>query len=114
MIIDLAGLLATAILLVTLVALEFRRVVGVDTGPSSAGDRPPARHAAPPGALPRFAVMAGVRRHDGRHQRPRVQGTRPAGGVLIDLAGTVSRRAVVVMWIMYLVLVLPRVVGLLV
>ncbi|RJT83042.1 hypothetical protein D6T63_00850 [Arthrobacter cheniae] len=112
MIIDLAGLLATAILLVTLVALEVRRV-GPDTVPTSAGDRPRARHAAPSGALPRFAAVTSVRRHDGRHQRPRVEGTRTTGGALIDLAGTVSRRTVVIMWMMYLLLVLPRVLGLL-
>ena len=122
MIIDVAGLLATAILLFTLVALEFRRV-GPDSGPRSAGDRPPARHAARPGVLPRlapgdvlprFAAVAGVRRRDGRHQLPYVQGARTAGGVLIDLAGTVSRRGVAIMWIMYALLVLPRVVELLV
>jgi hypothetical protein len=121
MIIDVAGLLATAVLLFTLVALEFRRV-GPDGGLPSAADRPPARHAARPGVLPRlapgdvlprFAAVAGVRRHDGRHQSPYVQGTRSAGGMLIDLAGTVSRRGVAVMWIMYLLLVLPRVMGLL-
>ncbi|WP_267957872.1 hypothetical protein [Arthrobacter sedimenti] len=42
-----------------------------------------------------------------------MQGTRSAGRTLIDLAGTVSRRGVAVMWIMYLLLVLPRVMGLL-
>lgn len=65
--IDLAGLLATAVLLVTLVALEVRRA-GADTG------QPP---------------------------RPRILGL------------TVSPRVVAVMWTMYLLLFLPRVLGLL-
>lgn len=65
--IDLAGLLATATLLVTLVTLEVRRA-GPDT-------EQPAR--------PKF------------------------------LGRTVSRRAVAVMWTMYLLLFLPRVLGLL-
>ena len=65
--IDLAGLLAAAALLVTLVALEVRRA-GADTGQPT---------------------------------RPRVLGR------------TVSRKVVAVMWTMYLVLFLPRVLGLL-
>jgi len=65
--IDLAGLLATAVLLVTLVALEIRRA-GEDTG----------------------------------------QPTRPK-----LLGRTVSRGAVAVLWAMYLVLFVPRVLGLL-
>jgi pyruvate/2-oxoacid:ferredoxin oxidoreductase alpha subunit len=65
--IDLAGLLAAAALLATLVALEVRRA-GPDTG----------------------------------------QPTRP---VLFGL--TVSRRAVAVMWMVYVLLFLPRVLGLL-
>ena len=65
--IDLAGLLATAALLITLVALEVRRA-GADTG----------------------------------------QPTRPK-----LLGRTVSPRAVAVMWTMYLILFLPRVLGLL-
>ena len=65
--IDLAGLLATAVLLVTLVALEVRRA-GADTGP-------PTR--------PRF------------------------------LGRTVTRSVVAVLWTMYLLLFLPRVLGLL-
>ncbi|MHA7239976.1 hypothetical protein [Arthrobacter sp. TMS1-12-1] len=120
MIIDVVGLLATAILLFTLVGLEFRRV-GPDSVPRSAGDRRPARHVARPGVLsrlapadvlPRVAAAAGMRRQDGRHQRPVVR-TRTTGGVLVDLAGTVSRRGVAVMWTMFLLLVLPRVMGLL-
>jgi hypothetical protein len=67
MLIDLAGLLATAVLLVTLVALEVRRV-----GPDS-----------------------------GQPTRPRLFGL------------TMSRRVVAVMWTMYLLLILPRVLGLL-
>lgn len=67
MLIDLAGLLATAALLVTLVALEVRRP-GPDTGQPT---------------------------------RPRLLGR------------TVSRRVVAVMWAMYLLLFLPRVLGLL-
>ena len=65
--IDLAGLLATAALLVTLVALEVRRI-----GPDS-----------------------------GQPTRPRLFGL------------TVSRRAVAVMWTVYLLLFVPRVIGLL-
>lgn len=65
--IDLAGLLAAAALLVTLVALEVRRA-GADTG----------------------------------------QPTRPK-----FLGRTVSRRVVAVMWTMYVLLFLPRVLGLL-
>lgn len=65
--IDLAGLIAAAALLVTLVALEVRR--------------------------------AGA--HTGQPTRPRVLGR------------TVSRKVVAVMWTMYLVLFLPRVLGLL-
>lgn len=65
--IDLAGLIAAAALLVTLVALEVRRA-GADTGQPT---------------------------------RPRVLGR------------TVSRKVVAVMWTMYLVLFLPRVLGLL-
>ena len=65
--IDLAGLLATAALLVTLVGLEVRRA-GPDTG----------------------------------------QPTRPK-----LLGRTVSRRVVAVMWTMYVLLFLPRVLGLL-
>jgi hypothetical protein len=65
--IDLAGLLATAALLVTLVALEVRRI-----GPDS-----------------------------GQPTRPRLFGR------------TVSRRAVAVMWTVYLLLFVPRVIGLL-
>jgi hypothetical protein len=65
--IDLAGLLATAALLVTLVALEVQRA-GPDTGQPT---------------------------------RPRLLGR------------TVSRRVVAVMWAMYLLLVVPRVLGLL-
>jgi hypothetical protein len=65
--IDLAGLLATAVLLVTLVTLEIRRA-GADTG------QPP---------------------------RPKVLGR------------TLSRGAVAVMWAMYVLLFLPRVLGLL-
>ncbi|MDP9984860.1 hypothetical protein J2W14_004290 [Pseudarthrobacter oxydans] len=65
--IDLAGLLAAAALLVTLVALEVRRA-GADTG----------------------------------------QPTRPK-----LLGRTVSRGVVAVMWTMYLLLFLPRVLGLL-
>ncbi len=65
--IDLAGLLATAALLVTLVTLEVRRA-GPDTGQPS---------------------------------RPRLLGR------------TVSRGVVAVMWTMYLLLFLPRVLGLL-
>lgn len=65
--IDLAGLLATAALLATLVALEVRRA-----GPDS-----------------------------GQPTRPRLFGR------------TVSRRAVAVMWTVYLLLFLPRVIGLL-
>lgn len=67
MLIDLAGLLAAAALLVTLVALEVRRP-GPDTGQPT---------------------------------RPRLLGR------------TVSRRFVAVMWAMYLLLFLPRVLGLL-
>jgi hypothetical protein len=67
MLIDLAGLLATAALLVTLVALEVRRA-GPDSGQST---------------------------------RPRLFGL------------TMSRRVVAVMWTMYLLLILPRVLGLL-
>ena len=67
MLIDLAGLLATAALLVTLVALEVRR-----TGPDS-----------------------------GQPTRPRLFGL------------TMSRRVVAVMWTTYLLLILPRVLGLL-
>lgn len=67
MLIDLAGLLATAALLVTLVALEVRRP-GPDTGQPT---------------------------------RPRLLGR------------TVSRRVVAVMWTIYLLLILPRVLGLL-
>ncbi|MBT2551787.1 hypothetical protein [Arthrobacter sp. ISL-5] len=67
MLIDLAGLLATAVLLVTLVALEVRRAAP-DTG----------------------------------------QPTRPK-----HLGRTVSRRVVAVMWTIYLLLFLPRVLGLL-
>jgi len=67
MLIDLAGLIATAVLLVTLVALEVRRA-GPDTG----------------------------------------QPTRPR-----FLGRTVSRRVVAVMWTAYLLLFLPRVLGLL-
>lgn len=66
MLIDLAGLLAAAALLVTLIALEVRRA-GPNTGQ-------PARRL---------------------------------------LGRTVSRRAVAVMWTMYLLLFLPRVLGLL-
>ena len=65
--IELAGLIAAAALLVTLVALEVRRA-GADTG----------------------------------------QPTRPK---LLGL--TVSRRVVAVMWTMYVLLFLPRVLGLL-
>ena len=65
--IDLAGLLATAVLLATLVALEVRRA-GADTGQPA---------------------------------RPKLLGR------------TVSRRVVAVMWALYLVLFLPRVLGLL-
>lgn len=67
MVINLAGLLATAVLLVTLVALELRRA-GPDTGHST---------------------------------RPRLLGR------------TVDSRVVVVIWAMYLILFLPRVLGLL-
>jgi hypothetical protein len=67
MIVDIAGLLATAALLATLVALEVRRA-GPDTGQPA---------------------------------RPRVLGR------------TVSRTVVAVMWTMYLLLFLPRVLGLL-
>jgi hypothetical protein len=67
MLIDLAGLLATAALLVTLVALEVRRAE-----PDS-----------------------------GQPARPRLFGL------------TMSRRVVAVMWTMYLLLILPRVLGLL-
>ncbi len=67
MIIDLAGLLATAALLATLIALEVRRV------------EPDA----------------------GQPRRPRLFGR------------TVNSKAVAVMWALYLVLVLPRVLGLL-
>jgi hypothetical protein len=67
MLIDLAGLLATAALLVTLVTLEVRRA-GPDTGQPT---------------------------------RPKHRG-RP-----------VSRRVVAVMWTIYLLLFLPRVLGLL-
>jgi hypothetical protein len=66
-IINLAGLLAAAALLVTLIALEVRR-----TGPDA-----------------------------GQPARPRLLGL------------TVSRRVVAVMWTMYLLLFLPRVLGLL-
>ncbi|MHA7288954.1 hypothetical protein ACX80V_04830 [Arthrobacter sp. MDT3-24] len=66
--IDLAGLLAAAALLITLIALEVRRA-GPDTG----------------------------------------QPTRPG-----LLGRTVSRWVVAVMWTMYLLLFLPRVLGLLV
>ncbi|HEU5484607.1 MAG TPA: hypothetical protein VFU98_06850 [Microlunatus sp.] len=65
--IDLAGLLATAVLLVTLVALEVRRA-GPDTGQPT---------------------------------RPRLFGL------------TVGRKVVAVMWTMYVLLFLPRVLGLL-
>lgn len=65
--IDLAGLLATALLLVTLVALEVRRV------------EPDA----------------------GQPIRPKIFGR------------TVSRRVVAVMWALYVLLFLPRVLGLL-
>ena len=65
--IDLAGLLAAAALLITLVTLEIRRA-GPDAGQPGHG------------------------RHLGR---------------------TVSRKVVAVMWTMYLVLFLPRVLGLL-
>lgn len=65
--IDLAGLLATAALLVTLIALEIRRA-GADTGQPT---------------------------------RPRIIGL------------TLSPRVVAVMWMMYLLLFLPRVLGLL-
>ena len=65
--IELAGLIATAALLVTLVGLEVRRA-GADTG----------------------------------------QPTRPK-----LLGRTVSRRVVAVMWTMYVLLFLPRVLGLL-
>jgi pyruvate/2-oxoacid:ferredoxin oxidoreductase alpha subunit len=65
--IDLAGLLAAAALLATLVALEVRRA-GPDTGQPT---------------------------------RPRLLGL------------TVSRRAVAVMWMVYVLLFLPRVLGLL-
>ncbi len=65
--IDLAGLLATAALLITLVALEVRRA-GPDTGQPT---------------------------------RPRLLGR------------TVSPKVVAVMWTMYLILFLPRVLGLL-
>ncbi|WP_248763462.1 hypothetical protein [Pseudarthrobacter sp. SSS035] len=67
--IDLAGLLAAAALLITLIALEVRRAAGPDTG----------------------------------------QPTRPG---LLGL--TVSHWVVAVMWTMYLLLFLPRVLGLLV
>ncbi|MET3174465.1 UNVERIFIED_ORG: hypothetical protein ABIB52_002316 [Arthrobacter sp. UYCu721] len=67
MLINLAGLLAAAVLLVTLVALEIRRA-GADTG---------------------------------QRTRPRVLGR------------TVSGRVVAVMWTVYLLLFLPRVLGLL-
>lgn len=67
MLIDIAGLLATALLLATLVALEVRRVE--------------------PGA--------------GQPTRPKLLGR------------AVSPRVVAVMWAMYLVLFLPRVLGLL-
>ena len=67
MLIDLAGLLATAALLVTLVALEVRRA-GPDTGQPA---------------------------------RPKLLGR------------TVSPKVVAVMWTMYLLLFLPRVLGLL-
>ena len=65
--IELAGLLATAALLATLVGLEVRRA-GADTGQPT---------------------------------RPRLFGL------------TMSRRVVAVMWTMYLLLILPRVLGLL-
>lgn len=67
MMIDLAGLLATAALLLTLVALEVRRAATATGQPT----------------------------------RPRVLGL------------TVSPRIVAVMWTMYLLLFLPRVLGLL-
>ena len=67
MLIDLAGLLATAALLVTLVALEVRRA-----GPDA-----------------------------GQPTRPRLLGR------------TVSRRVVAVMWTIYLLLFIPRLLGLL-
>ncbi|KRE65334.1 hypothetical protein ASG92_18250 [Arthrobacter sp. Soil736] len=67
MLIDLAGLLATAALLVTLVALEVRRA-----GPET-----------------------------GQPTRPRLLGL------------TVSRRVVAVIWTIYLLLFLPRLLGLL-
>jgi hypothetical protein len=66
-IIDLAGLFATAVLLVTLVALEVRRV-GPDTG---------------------------------RRTRPTLLGR------------TIGPRVVAVMWAVYLLLFLPRLLGLL-
>lgn len=70
--INLAGLLAAAALLVTLVAFEVRRA-----GPDA-----------------------------GQPTRPRIFGQ--------TVSRTVSRRVVAVMWTMYLLLFLPRVLGLLV
>lgn len=71
MLIDLAGLLAAAVLLVTLVALEVKR--------AGSGAGPDAGHSARPALLGR----------------------------------TVGRKAVAIMWVMYLVLFLPRVLELL-
>ncbi|MGX9901857.1 hypothetical protein ACW0JT_22115 [Arthrobacter sp. SA17] len=85
MLMDVAGLLATATLLFTLIALEVRRAAS-DTGQTSPADQ----HV--------------------RARRPfhRSTPTRPS-----FLGRTVSRRAVAMMWTMYLLLLVPRVLGLL-
>lgn len=85
MLMDVAGLLATAILLFTLVALEVRR------GASDLGQTSPADH----------PVRARRPFHRSTATRPRFLGR------------TVSRRAVAIMWAMYLLLLVPRVLGLL-
>lgn len=85
MLMDVAGLLATATLLVTLIALEIRR------GGEGSGHNPPAD---PP-------VAARRPLHRSIPTRPRLLGR------------TVSPRVVAVMWTMYLLLLVPRVLGLL-
>jgi hypothetical protein len=85
MLMDVAGLLATATLLFTLIGLEVQRAA------SESGQTSPADHPA-------------------RTRRPfhRSTPTRPR-----FLGRTVTRRAVAIMWTMYLLLLVPRVLGLL-
>ncbi|WP_457973275.1 hypothetical protein [Arthrobacter sp. D1-17] len=75
--IDLAGLLAAAALLITLIALEVRRAGANTAGANTAGA------------------------NTGQPPRQRLLGR------------TVSRGVVAVMWVMYFVLFMPRVLGLL-